>query len=124
MTNIRPNCDVLVSDPILLPACSPGVSHDRVHQLRLAQGGPSEFFAGERDASRTAMSEVATPLLEAEDMVVCPACGLPVVRAVMRRIPNDDRMPWSTVRLRVLVAPAQPGDDWVCADCLGAVGQA
>lgn len=56
-------------------------------------------------------------------MVTCPACGLPVVRSLMRRIPDDDRVPSSTVRFAALVAPAQPGDDWVCADCLGAVRQ-
>jgi len=83
----------------------------------------NESFTLARDSSNaTSMSEAATRLLELEDMVMCPGCGLPVTRPFMRRIPQDDGSPSSSLRFRALTAPAQPGHDWICSDCLGHVG--
>lgn len=58
--------------------------------------------------------------LNPEEMIDCPACGIPVPWKFMRRLPEGGGVPANPVELPPDV-PADLGHDWVCTDCLGQV---
>jgi len=58
--------------------------------------------------------------LDADELVTCPACGIPVPWKFMRRVPEGGGVLTNTVKLPPDL-PADLGRDWVCSECLGEV---
>lgn len=56
--------------------------------------------------------------LDPNELVDCPACGIPVPWRFMRRVPEGSGF---NGKVAPAYAPADLGHDWVCTDCLGDV---